>query len=219
MDLDLDLFLRAALRPERYTLLTLDGDDDGGDLDLPRWVRAEAAHILSLAGPDTDPDEAAWAAGALTVRDAVTLTGPFAALALAGLERTGGSLDGGRMYRTDRRGLRVTSGAQTLVTVGWDAVAAVMTATALPDDLVEQVDVLAADQNRVRTAIAAATEADAEELWAEMDDLDHLSRYLAARAWDLTRPEDPMDALVRLLLDDAGASSSAGTPTALPLAE
>ncbi len=218
---DLDLFIRAALEPETYVQPTLDGHVAEGDPDLPRRIRDEAALTLTLARTDTDPAEVAWAAGVMLLRDAQVLTGPVAVLAPS-LEHCGSSLDGGRMYRPDRRGVRVTAGGRTVVGVGWDEVGAVVAGAQIPADLAKRIDDLAERRGRVRAAIAAATEADAEDLWVEADDLDYLSRCLAAQVWDLARPEDPMDILVRLLLDEAGrvgASSSVGTTIPLPLAE
>jgi hypothetical protein len=202
MDMDLTQFVREALMPDRYTQPTLDGHVDHVDEFLPGFLRAEAALLLSLADQDTYPDEVAWAAGVLLIRDAPMLLGPVAAAA-AGQERRSGSLDGGRMYRADRHGVRITTPAGPVAEVSWTEVADLVPATAVPDELIDQIEALTDAQADLVRAMKAP-DADADELAARELELEDLSRRLAARVWQACRPVDPTDVVAEFLANVVG---------------
>ncbi len=221
----LEEFRRAVYDLAEYIPVTLDGEPDADDPDLPRRIRAQARITLADATADTPPGRIAWAAGVICAGHAATFAaGRPAAFNLA-VEQAGGSLDGGRMWHATRRGLTVTGPAgDTVVSTTWQQAADLFGPRTIPARLKNAIT----DALEERHA-ATTTKPDDWDDWYEgtgwgdsetyrqakqrWDAADLRCIHLGAQAWALAHPdravqpagqqvEEQVDDLLADLFDD-----------------
>lgn len=190
LDFDLDDFLDqvAGFDLDDFLAQVLAVDDR----PLRRRQRNEAYDILSTCTPATPRSTVAWAAGVMEGHHASYFYGPVTAKTFP-VAGSGSSLEYGRQYDADRKGLRVTAGGSrdTVAAVTWKHVSDLFGPDTIPADL--QAEILdALDERRRRTHIFPpgysptwAERDRVDEAWSEIEDRCY---ELGARVWELARP-------------------------------
>lgn len=182
----LDRFVDAVLDLDAFADAVLAG---GVEESLHRRQRAEAFGILATCTPATHRAVVAWAAGVMEASHAAHFIQPVTAQSFA-VEMSGGSLDGGRRYNANRKGLEVTVGfGETGAKVTWQYVAAMFGPDTIPAALGAEISEAMAERRR-RTvdwvpgsSMRAATEQ--HDAWSEIE---WRCYDLGARVWELARP-------------------------------